>query len=189
MSNRDRLPLSRGARASESGSAYVIVLLALVVLTILALALAMVTQSEVRVGANERLANRTFYAADSGLGVAAAEALARGRYEPATLILNESQAGTQRVADRVEVLPLVPVLTVRCDWCPANDDGVPEFWKVHHAATATAQRVSWSGTAMPPADAEVHASKTLSAMFEFQPWPTPPVESIADPEALRKIKF
>jgi Tfp pilus assembly protein PilX len=175
--------------SSERGSAYVTVLLALVVLTILALALAMITQTEVQVGANERLANRTFYAADYGLGVAAAEALARGRYETTTLVLNETQAGSSRVADRVEVAPLVPVLAVRCDWCPANDDGVPEFWKVHHAATATAQRVSWTGVGEPPADARVHASKTLSAMFEFQPWPTPPVESIADPEALRKIKF
>jgi Tfp pilus assembly protein PilX len=177
------------ARSSERGSAYVIVLLALVVLTILALALALITQTEVQMGANERQANRTFYSADSGLGVAAAEALARGLYEPSTLMLNETQAGNSRVADRVEVAPLVPILAVRCDWCPANDDGVPEFWKVHHAATATAQRVSWTGLGEPPADARVHGSKTLSAMFEFQPWPTPPVESIADPEALRKIKF
>jgi Tfp pilus assembly protein PilX len=176
-------------RSAERGSAYVIVLLALVVLTILALALALITRTEVQVGANERQANRTFYAADSGLGVAAAEALARGRYETTTVVLNETRAGDSRVADRVEVAPLVPVLAVRCDWCPANDDGVPEFWKVHHAATATAQRVSWTGAGEPPADARVHASKTLSAMFEFQPWPTPPVESIADPEALRKIKF
>lgn len=174
---------------SERGSAYVTVLLALVVLTILALALAMITKTEIQIGANERLANRTFYAADSGLGVAAAEALARGRYEPTTVILNETQTGNARVADRVQVQPLVPVLTVRCDWCPANDDGVPEFWKVHHAATATAQRVSWTGPGLPPPGAEVHASKTLSAMFEFQPWPTPPVESIADPEVLRQIRF
>ena len=175
--------------SSERGSAYVTVLLALVVLTILALALALITGTEVQVGANERVANRTFYSADSGLGVAAAEALARGRYETSTVILNETQTGDQKVADRVEVLPLVPVLTVRCDWCPANDDGVPEFWKVHHAATATAQRVSWNGTGLPPDDAKVHASKTVSVMFEFQPWPTPPVESIADAEELRKIKF
>ena len=178
----------RGERG-ERGSAYIIALLALVVLTILALALAAITQTEVHISANERQANRTFYAADSGLGVAAAEALARGRYEPSTVILNEMQTGLTRVADRVEVAPLAPILTVRCDWCPANDDGVPEFWKVHHAATATAQRISWIGSGPPPADAKVHVAKTLSAMFEFQPWPTPPVESIADPEALAKIKF
>ena len=60
---------------SEAGSAYVITLLALVVLTILALSLALVTQTEVQVGSNERTVSRTFYSADSGLGVAVAEAL------------------------------------------------------------------------------------------------------------------
>lgn len=176
-------------KRGERGSAYVTVLLALVVLSLLALALASVTQTEVRIGANERLVNRTFYAADSGLGVAAAQALARGSYAPSSLVLNQQTTGNVAVADRVDVSPLAPILTVRCDWCPANDDGVPEFWKVHHAATATAQRVSWNGTGLPPDDAKVHASKTVSVMFEFQPWPTPPVESIADAEELRKIKF
>lgn len=179
-------PVKRG----ERGSAYVTALLALVVLTILALALAFVTQTEVRIGAHERMVNRTFYAADSGLGLAAAEALARGKYTPTTVVLNEQVTGTTHVADRVEVSPLAPILTVRCDWCPANDDGVPEFWKVHHAATATAQRVSWDGSStVPPAGAPVLAQKTLSVMFEFQPWPTPPVESIADADALARIKF
>ncbi len=178
------------ARRGERGSAYITALLALVVLTILALALAFVTQTEVRVGAHERMVNRTFYAADSGLGVAAAEALARGKYTPTTVVLNDQVTGTVHVAERVEISQLAPILTVRCDWCPANDDGVPEFWKVHHAATATAQRVSWDGsTAIPPAGAQVLAQKTVSVMFEFQPWPTPPVESIADAAELAKIKF
>ncbi len=130
-------------------------------LSLLALALAFVTQTEVQVGANERSSNRTFYAADSGVGVAAAEALARGRYQPSTVILNETSTGIARVADRIDVAPLAPILTVRCDWCPANDDGVPEFWKVHHAATATAERVAWTGAGPPPADARVLGSKTV----------------------------
>jgi Tfp pilus assembly protein PilX len=180
---------ARQDRRGEAGSAYILTLMALVVLTVLGLALALITQTEVQVGANEKTIHRTFYAADSGLGIAAAQALASGRYTPTTVVLNRTQVGNANIADRVRISTLAPILTVRCDWCPANDDGVPEFWKVHHAATATAQRVSWTGVGEPPADARVHASKTLSAMFEFQPWPTPPVESIADPEALRKIKF
>jgi Tfp pilus assembly protein PilX len=164
------------SRPRERGSAYITALFALVVLTILALALLFVTQTEVQMGANERTANRTFYAADSGLGVAAAKALASGKYTPSSVILNETVA-------------LAPIQTVRCDWCPANDDGVPKFWKVNHAATAIAQRVSWQGTTDPPAGATVLKQKTLSATFEFQPWPSPPVESIADATALSKIKF
>lgn len=177
------------SRRGERGSAYVIVLLALVVLTILGLALAFVTQTEVQVGATERAVNRTFYSADSGLGVAAADALASGRYESQTLVLNQTAVGNLNVADRVDVSPMAPILTVRCDWCPANDDGVPKFWKVHHAVTATADRVAWSGAGAPPDDATVLGQKTLSVMFEFQPWPTPPTEAIAEADELEKVKF
>jgi Tfp pilus assembly protein PilX len=180
-------PLARSRR--EAGSAYLITLLALVLLTVIALSLTLVTRTEVQMGANERTINRTFYAAESGLGVAAAQALASGRYTGRTVVLNATNEGGLRVADRVEVAPMAPILTVRCDWCPANDDGVPEFWKVHHAATATAQRVAWNGTPDPPADARVLGEKTLSVMLEFQPWPTPPTDAVASVEELRKVKF
>lgn len=176
-------------RRGERGSAYVIALLALVVLTILGLTLAFVTQTEVQVGAADRTLNRTFYSADSGLGIAAAHALASGRYQSSTLVLNRTTVGNLSVADRIDVSPMAPILTVRCDWCPANDDGVPKFWKVHHAVTANAERISWSGTGAPPADATVVGQKTLSVMFEFQPWPSPPTDSIAEAEELQKVKF
>jgi PilX N-terminal len=178
---------------SEAGSAYVTTLLALVVLTIMAMALVFITGTEVRVATNERNANRTFYSADSGLGVAAAQALVSGNYGPNIVLLNQSTVGSVNVAERVEIAPMAPILLVRCDLCPANDDGVPEFWKVNHATTATAERIAWNGTwngegALPPA-AQLLGQKTLSVMFEFQPWPTPPVESIADAAELQKIKF
>lgn len=185
----------RSPSRAEAGSAYVITLLALVVLTILALALALITQTEVQVGSNERTVNRTFYAADSGLGIAAAEALASGRYTGATVILNKVSVGagsalSANVADRVTFSSFVPILTVRCDWCPANANGVPKFWKVNHAVTAVAQRVAWNGSGDPPDTATLLGQKTLSAMFEFQPWPTPPVESIpTDATALAQVKF
>jgi Tfp pilus assembly protein PilX len=180
---------NREPRRREAGSAYIMTLLALVVLTILGLSLALITQTEVSVGAAEKTVNRTFYAADSGLGIAAAEALASGGYQAATVLLNKNTVGSANVADRVQISPLAPILTVRCDWCPANDDGVPKFWKVHHAVTATADRIAWNGNGPPPSDATLLGQKTLSVMFEFQPWPTPPVESIAEGEALKQIKF
>lgn len=177
------------ARRGEAGSAYILTLMALVVLTVLGLALALITQTEVQVGANEKTIHRTFYAADSGLGIAAAQALASGRYTPTTVVLNRTQVGSANIADRVRISTLAPILTVRCDWCPANDDGVPKFWKVHHAATATSERIAWDGNGAPPDDATLLGQKTLSVMFEFQPWPTPPVESIAEADALTQIKF
>lgn len=176
----------------EAGSAYVITLLALVVLTILALALAFVTGTEVQVATNERNLNRTFYAADAGIQVAAGQALVSGNYGPNLLVMNETMVGNSHVADRVEIAPMAPILLVRCDWCPANEDG-PEFWRANHATTATAQRIAWNGNwngeAPIPAAAQLLGQKTISAMLEFQPWPTPPVESISDTEALKKIKF
>ncbi|MEA2600859.1 MAG: hypothetical protein QOF89_1851 [Acidobacteriota bacterium] len=183
----------RALRHSESGSAYIVTLLALVVLTILALALAMVTQTEVQVGANEKTINRTFYAADSGLGVAAAEALTSGKYNGLSVILNQKKLGiygnTQNSADRVTISSFVPILLVRCNYCPANEAGQPKFWNVQHAVTATAERIAWSGSGAPPSDATLLGSKTLSAMFSFQPWVTPPVESLPEGEALKAIKF
>lgn len=182
--NRQRTP-----RRSEAGSAYIVTLLALVVLTILALALTMVTQTEVQVGANEKTINRTFYAADSGLGVAAAEALTNARYDGLTVLLNKKTVGTYNTADRVTISSFVPILLVRCNWCPANESGLPKFWNVQHAVTATAARVAWNGSGSPPTDATLLGQKTLSATFSFQPWTTPPVESLPEGDALKQVKF
>lgn len=182
--------LTISPRRGETGSAYIVVLLALVVLTIIGLALVMITGTEAQVGANERTVTRTFYASDSGVAIAAAKALASGRYTGSTIMLNETAVGNLRVADRVEVANLVTTLAVPCDWCPYNDDGVPEFWKVHEAATATAERVAWTGAGLPPTNAKVLSHKTTSAMFELQPWPAPPPESMPNDAAiLAKIKF
>jgi len=178
-------------RRGENGSAYIVALLALSVLTILGLALVLITGTEMQIGSNERTVTRTFYSADSGVALAAAKALASGRYEGSTVLLNQTKVGNVNIADRIDVANLVTTLAVPCDWCPYNDDGVPEFWKVHHVATATAERVAWSGTdPFPPVDAKVLSRKTTSSMFEFQPWPAPPPESMPiDAAVLAKIKF
>lgn len=182
-----------GPSRGEAGSAYLTTLLALVVLTMLAMTLVFVTGTEVHMATNEVSSSRNFYSSDSGFAVAAAQALVNNSYKPNILLLNEKTVGNITSADRVESTALAPILVVRCDLCPANDDGVPEFWKVNHATVATAQRVTWTGSwngdgALPPA-AQLLGQKTLSVMYEFQPWPTPPVESIADATELQKIKF
>jgi len=177
-------------RSGEAGSAYIITLLALVVLTILALSLALVTQTEVQIGANEKTVNRTFYGADSGLGIAAGEALVSRKYAPLTVVLNQVTDPLSNVstADRINISPLVPFPPVRCDWCPTNDDGTPKFWKVNHFAFATAQRIAWRGGGAPPVDATVLGQKNMSAMFEFEPFPAPPVpESLPDGALLQQL--
>jgi len=81
MASNPSAPARRRARRGEAGSAYMIVLLVLVVLTILALSLAFLTQTEVQIGGNERVTNRVFYAAESGIAAATARALVTADYK------------------------------------------------------------------------------------------------------------
>lgn len=182
-----REPICRTARG-EAGSAYIVALMALVVLTILGLALAFITQTEVQVGANEKSANRNFYAADAGIEVAAAQALASNRYTPSTIVLNQTAVGSARAADRVRISQMTTVHRTECNWCPRNV-GTTRFMTIHNALTATSERITWTGSDSPPADASLLGSKTLSVMYEFSPMPDPPIEAARDNEELERVKF
>lgn len=175
----------RPCRPDEAGSAYLIVLLALVVLTILGLALALMTQSEMQLGANERLVQRVFYAADSGIGEATARVLVTHDHEPKTLLLKDpgSLAGLT-LGNRVEVSRFLPILDGPCDLCQINQGS--DFSKINHAVTATATRTGASG-----ADPEVAlARKTLAVMIEIQPWQLSiPAVNADDLSELERIKF
>ena len=61
---------------AQQGSVYVITLVVLLVLTVLGLSAALITQSEMQIGVNERLAETMFYAAGSGIEVSTAKAVA-----------------------------------------------------------------------------------------------------------------
>jgi Tfp pilus assembly protein PilX len=178
MRDREKLAVRRG----ERGSAYVIALLALFVLTILGLALVVITQNEVQIGANERTINRVFYAADSGLAVGAAKTLTSRDYTPQTVTLKESNPGgaTNNIAEVVSVTALTPVAISRCNWCPSNANGVPQFFKVNHVVNATSDRLAWAGAGPPPVGATNLGEKTVGVMFEFQPWPSPPTSAVSD---------
>jgi Tfp pilus assembly protein PilX len=169
-------------RRGERGSSYVIALMALFVLTILGLALVVMTQNEVQIGANERTINRVFFAADSGLGMAAAKTLTARDYTPTVMSLKESTpgGGNNNIAEVVSVTGLLPLSISRCNWCPANANGVPQFFKVNHVVNATADRLAWNGTGTPPVGATNLGEKVLGVMYEFQPWPSPPTSSVSD---------
>jgi len=181
----------REHRSSEAGSAYVITLLALVVLTIMALSLALVTQTEVQVGANEKTVNRTFYAADSGLGISVAEILANHDYGGRTVILNKVSVGagavlSTSVADRVTISPAIQINQYPCNWCPQNQGG-QQFFVTTYAISSTAQRVTWSGGDTPPPNATVLGQKTVRAMIEVQPWKPQTDAVTSDPAALAQV--
>ena len=156
------------ARCSRraSGSAYLITLLSLVVLTMLALALTFVTQTENLVGSNERTLQRTFYAAESGVHVAVARALANhekcARCDVFDDVPRPSPGSLMRAF--IENDKIEPTATPYCNLCSINDamqyDG-SAFYKVNHAVTARGSLVLGG---------EVAASKTISNMVDVLPW-------------------
>jgi Tfp pilus assembly protein PilX len=156
---------------AEAGSAYIITLLALVVLTILALALSLVTQTEVKIGSNERIVNRTFYAADTGLQIGIAEHFVASE-TPTTVVLNKISVGagsslSTNVADRITVQPATLVSHGFSDLSDATVDKA--VYKNDWVITSTAQRITWSNAPDPPADATVLGQKTIIATVGFDP--------------------
>lgn len=192
MSNRNGplpspLPVPSRARHREAGSAYLVVLLVLVVLSLLGLTLALLTQTEMQIGANERVIQRVFYGSDAGIDRGVMNVLASGDYNEHVIPLKD--AGGFLVPDlgqQVEISRFVPLDgDVPCDLCQINQGN--EYFKVNHALTVTAERSATAG------GTEVAlAEKTLSVMVEFQPWiPSTQAlsEALQDPDGLAKIRF
>jgi len=179
----------RKARARrEAGSAYILVLLALVVLTILGLSLSFMTQTEMQIGANERVTTRVFYAADSAVNAALANVLVQRVYDPTTYTYKEP--GTVPGLDfksTVEVSAVIPLLDSPCNLCEINNAGTymeKPTRKVNHGFSAVATRKS--GTSTTPL-----AQESLSVMIEVEPWSVSndAYKWINDPTQMAKIKF
>ena len=175
-------------RRGEAGSAYLLVLLALVVLTVLALTLAFVTQTELQIGAGERVTNRVFYSAESGISAATARALATADYTAHVYTFSDpGSASALGYKETVDVSPVLPILDSPCNLCEINDAGTyseKSFRKINHAVTATATRTAGTSTT-------VLGQKTLTAMIEVQPWKASPeaYAPLNDPVQLAKIRF
>ncbi len=176
------------ARRRERGSAYIVTLLALVVLTILALSLTLVTQSEMQIGVNERIIQRVFYAADSGIAATIARALVTNDFAARTIVLEEPETSALLgFRSNVEITPLVPILDSPCNLCEINNAGTYSeraYRKIGHAVTVNAARIGGANDTQT-------AFKSISAMIDFQPWKDPPQAylPIDDPAALAKLKF
>ena len=70
-------PRSHARARSQEGSAYLIALMALFLLTILGITVSLVTQTEILASSQERIIERTFYAAESGLEASIVPSCAR----------------------------------------------------------------------------------------------------------------
>lgn len=181
---------------SQAGSAYMLALLVLVVLTILGLSLATTTSLELEIGTAERAITRTFYGSDSGLQWALARALTKRDYEAGDLnLLSETRGPSGSAMTRgfdVQVSHMVPINVDRCNLCCANEnEQYCDFARVNHAVTSAATELSWAGTSRDPTtDAQTQAQKTLTIMFEVEPFWKPPVKAVPlTPEELAKVKF
>lgn len=180
---------SGGAR--EHGSAYLLTLLAMVVMTVVGLSLSLVTQTERLLGANDRITQRVFYAADSGTAVSTARVLAQNNHEEVVFELNrDTAAGDFTFTERVNTSRFHPILASPCNYCEINQGS--RFYTVNHAITSAAERVGWQGDGPPPADARVIARKTVAEMVALQPWQITLGGDILPSlgtEQLKKIKF
>lgn len=156
---------SPAPRRGEAGSAYLVAILALVVLTIVGLSLALVTQTETQIGANEKMVERAFYAADSGIAISTSRALVNND-KSATLYRLEDPEGTGfRLEHLIDVSPFYPISFGPCNLCDiANQgqNGGQNYWRVNHAVTSTAVR-------RVPATKVPIAERALTAMVELQP--------------------
>ena len=175
-------------RAPESGSAYIVALLALVVLTILGMGLALITQTEMQVGANERVVQRVFYAADSGLADATSRLLVSNDPDPKLLDLPDADSGLLApVTQQVDISGTLPIMDAPCNLCQINSCsqyGSNCYAKINYGITTTATRDL-------PGNPEAKASKTISTLMECQPC-TDSVEAVAllqKPEIAAKLKF
>ncbi|HVT61044.1 MAG TPA: pilus assembly PilX N-terminal domain-containing protein [Thermoanaerobaculia bacterium] len=153
----DRLALQlpprqpRPAGGAEAGSAYIVALLVLVVMTIVGLALTLVTQTEVRIGANERTANRSFYAADSGLNVAVAANLPVPNPLPTVFKVNTTLQDTgsspaATFSDQVTAQPLYAMSMSPSNLSQINQNSQMNIRAITSMDSSTANRLGADGS-------------------------------------------
>lgn len=161
---------NRTSKLHERGSVYILALLVLLILTVAGLTLSLITQSEMQIGVNERLAQSAFYNAGSGVDIATAKALVVPDLRSFEIDLVEpADLGNLNVRHRLEVSPFQPILDAPCSLCQINADAT--YFKINHAVASQSTRIAWMGApATPPADPTPLAQKKVSVMVAFQPW-------------------
>jgi hypothetical protein len=159
------------SRRAERGSAFVVALLVLVVLTIAGLALTLMTQTEMRIGANEREANRTLYATDSGIEVSSARTYYLKNDKTLVLYLNTTQQDTKAstappltFSDQIVVTPLYEVYHGQALRTSMNQNLQQKYAAPTFIVNATATRTGQLG-----ATSQTMAQKVLGAMIEIVP--------------------
>lgn len=170
----------------EQGSAYLIALMALFLLTILGISVSLVTQTEILSSSQERIIERTFYAAESGLEASVAHALGEGDFGPIEQVARRSeleQGALMNVQERVQSSPFFCMGDTPCNLCSINQGS--QYVRRNHmvAVNATRAGVMGDGTEIPV------GRKSLSAQVNVEPMQTV-VDCLADlPEANSVFQF
>jgi hypothetical protein len=200
-------PLDRLDRLArrQAGSAYVIALLVLIVLTFMGMTLALTTQTEVQIGANERLANRAFYTAESGTAVALAHALVTADYDGRSFRMADSAADEPTgsptgfvVGTEITVSPFLPILAAPCNLCQINQGS--QYYRINHAVTSIAVRRGAVASGTDPIEGpplgtpdpnpeRTTARSTVSLQVTIQPMERQAVALITDPAKLALIRY
>lgn len=181
MTPRDAIAPLPGspARLRAQGSAYLIAIMVLLLLTGLGVAVSLVTQTEVTLASQERLIERTFYVAESGLELSIAQALAAGRFGALSHVAGRSElepGAFMDVRERVESSPFWCLGEAPCNLCAINQGS--RWVRRSHVVAADARRSELGRDGSET----VLARKSLANAVDVEPVSTD-LSCIADPAA------
>lgn len=154
MSNRAR------AGDSQAGSAFVIALMVLLILSILGLALAVVSETEEQLGATEKIIDRTYFAAETGLHAAISRLLVAKSIGGERLAIREPRLRGNDVPDlqfgyRIGTSTLYKVASFCAPWSSCEEDDATQYRQeaAYLIGSSVAQRVAWPDNIDSPFEA------------------------------------
>ena len=152
----------------EEGSAYIVTLMVLFVLTALGLSLTLITSTESTLGAQERTIQRTFYAADSGLGLALSALMSRSDCESRCVFYESDENdpySPENLLDQIEVSKMAALDDRPTALGQINDS---DFRNINHYVAARATRITEDADDPVPL-----GQRTVAQMFALDPWVAP----------------
>jgi len=149
----------------EQGSAYIVALLLLLLLTVIGLSLSLVTQNELQIGANEKMINRVFYAADSAVSEATSRALILGQFQASSSFTPDAGPSPAGLGIEVQRNSYTRLNSPYCALCEVNQQpGEEPYRDITYYVDVTAIRRGSAGGSTPLAE------KRLNAMIDIQPY-------------------
>lgn len=165
------MKIRRGIRAAasqgEAGSAYIVALLLLLLLTVIGLSLSLVTQNELQIGANEKLINRVFYAADSAISESTSRALILGEFQAGSSFTPDpGPASPANLGIQVQRNSYTRLNSPYCALCEINQQpGEEPYRDITYYVDVTASRTGTANGSTVPL-----AEKRLNSMIDIQPY-------------------